>query len=376
MTGVLRELAANPRGFARDFALAKRVEGLSERGFELPMQAAADEAERSDVKVESEKAAPLEAPVARRSSSARRRPSRPTEGMTLRAAQNDAEQVPSYFRRRSEALPGTYNRSGAFSSLNADSDASRLGSPVSSIPYQARPEAAAPQEKVMSGGAPFAENQQSLGESPLMDQAAPASGASRALTPADEAVIRNLKKLERELMGRTMEQARAGAGTTPRGRQMVETGPDGERYVTEGAVSPTLIQGGTAEQELLRARAIRRATQALSNPSTKDLAVASEAARRERVAEKKIEQEVKERAQIEQSAEKEGVFSAQASLEREILASARRDELRAAEERSALQRKEARSGLKVPVIGDPNIPNAEVVSLQRAVAIDAYLTQL
>jgi len=296
--------------------------------------------------------------------------------MTLRAAQSDAEQVPSYFRRRSEALPGTYNRSGALSSLNADSDAGRLGSPVSSIPHQARPEAAAPQEKVMSGGAPFAEKQQSLRKPPLTGQAASASGESRALTPADEAVIRNLKKLERDLMGRTLEQARAGAGTTPRGRQVVETGPDGERYVTDGATSPTLIQGGTAEQELLRARAIRRATQALSNPSTKDLAVAAQAARRERAAEKKIEQQVKERPQIEPSAQEEGVFSAQAALDREILASARREELRVAEERSALQREEARSSLKVSVIDDPNVPNAEVVSLQRAVAIDAYLTQL
>lgn len=376
MTGVLRELAANPGGFARDFTLAKATEDLPERRFELPAQAATDKSRARDSQIERDGAAALEAPAASRSAGLRGTSSRQASDVTLTSVRGDVEPLPSSFRRRSEVMPGTYDRSGNFSSLDVEKTRGGLASLAKSVPEQAQRESAAYQEQGIASREPFAERQQSLREPAWMRRAARASGESRALTAADEAVIRDLKKLERELMGRVMEQARAGGGATPKGRHLVETGPDGERYVTHGETSPTLIEGGTAEQELARARAVRRAAQALSSPSTKDLAVATEAGRLERAAEKKIEEEVKEVAQTEQVAEEADVFSVEASLDRDVVASARREELRAAEERSAVQREEARASLKVSAVDDPTIPNAEVVSLQRQVAIDAYVTQL
>lgn len=376
MTGVLRELAANPGGFARDFTLAKRAEDLPQRRFELAAQAVPDESGPRDAQVERNEGPSLEAASAVRKQGARRTSSRQLSEVPVRTEKGGSEQLPSYFRRRSEALPGTYGRTGNLSAL--DDQAAKVGgaTSVNFVQGEAPIDGSAPQAAAMAPRESFVEEQQSLREPAWMRRAARAAGESRSLTAADEAVIRDLKKLERELMGREMEQARAGGGATPKGHHMVETGPDGERYVTHGEASPSIIPGGTPEQELVRARAVRRATQALSSPSTQDLAVASEAARLERAAEKKIEEEVKEVAQTEQSVEESGLLSVQDSLAQEIVASARREELRASEERSAVQREEARASLNVSSLDNPNIPNAEVVTLQRQVAIDAYLTQL
>jgi len=208
-----------------------------------------------------------------------------------------------------------------------------------------------------------------------MQRAARAAGETRSLTAADEAVIRGLKKLERDLMGREMDQARVGGGVTGRGQHVVETGPDGERYVTDGDTSPSIIRGGSPEQQLARARAVRRAAMAPASPSSKDLAVANEAARLERAAQKELEEQTSSVNEAEKADETERA-SVQLSLDSAALAADRRDELRAAEERDAVERAQARASLKVATISDPTIPNAEVVTLQRQVAVDAYLTQL
>jgi hypothetical protein len=208
-----------------------------------------------------------------------------------------------------------------------------------------------------------------------MRRAARAAGETRALTAADEAVIRGLKKLERDLMGREMDQARVGGGVTGKGRHVVETGPDGERYVTGGDTSPSIIRGGSPEQELARAHSARRAALAPASPSSKDLAVANEAARVERAAQKKIDEQMGSVKEAERFEANE-LASVQASVETVALADARRDGLRAAEEREAVERAQIRASLTVATIADPTIPNAEVVTLQRQVAVDAYLTQL
>jgi hypothetical protein len=209
-----------------------------------------------------------------------------------------------------------------------------------------------------------------------MRRAARLSGEVRELTPQDEAVIRNLKRLERDLMTREMEQSQAGGGVSGTARHLVETGPDGERYVTDGETSPSLVHGGTPEQQLARARAVRRAALAPSTPSTRDLAVASEARRLERRAEVKVDQASAEVRQAQDMTQKDGLSSLQALMTREELAGVRREELRDEASRQAEGRQAARGKLSVAVVADPTIPNPEVVTLKGQVAVDAYLEQL
>jgi len=197
------------------------------------------------------------------------------------------------------------------------------------------------------------------------------AGEPRELTANDEAVVRGLKKLERAVRDREMDQARAGGGVTGRSRYQVETGPDGNRYITDGTTSPTPIRGGTPQQELARARAVRRAAQAPGSPSSRDLAVASEAARIERSAEEKVGEardEVQATRELNFSAESE---SLEASVAREEVAAARRAELRELDERRAARRK-----LEVAEIEDLTVDNPEVVDLKRQAAVTAYLDQL
>ena len=285
-------------------------------------------------------------------------------------------QLPSHFRRRSEPLPGTYNREGVLARLPSSSgeqdarvqqDFGSRGAAVGDL---------TPVDEALRVREAALEKAQNEREPAWMRRGARAAGETRSLTAADEAVIRDLQKLERNLMGREMEQARVGGGVTGRGRHVVETGPDGERYVTDGDTTPSIVRGGSPEQELARARAVRRAALAPASPSAKDLSVANEAARLERAAEKELEDRAPSLGAAEAAEEAEG-SDARANLDSLMQAAAsRREELRAAEDRDAMKRAEARESLKVATIDDPTIPNIEVVALQRQVAVDAYVTQL
>ncbi len=200
----------------------------------------------------------------------------------------------------------------------------------------------------------------------------PPAAAARELTAADEAVIRDLQRMERELLNREMKQAGAGGGVTGPGRHVVETGPDGERYVTDGASSPVIVAGGTPEQELRRARAVQRAALAPSRPSAWDLAVASEAARIERAAEEEIRLEQQD-ASVEAELEAPTLETLVAD---QLMAAKRRSELAEQDRESTSRRQELQDQIKVAVVEDRTVPNAEVVALKRQVAIDAYLSQL
>ncbi len=342
--------------------------------FELPEQAVSDE---GTAKKEEQLRSEVEAGAKLRTSRGGQRrevtQTSPTEAFVY-SARGDTDELPTYFRRRSDALPGTYDRTGKVSPWKGNDSAGAMKGLSSSAPQDREPAwQMTPSEQASLARQKPLDEAQNAREPAWMRRAAAASGEPRALTAADEAVIRDLKKLEREVMGREMEQARAGGGVTGKARHVVETGPDGVRYVTGGVTSPSLIRGGTAEQELERARAARRAAQAPVSPSSRDLAVASEAARIERAAEREIQEEVDQAESVSEEVE---LKSVQSFADLAALSSARREELRTEEARSAVQRAEAREGLEVAAMGDPTIPNAEVVALKREVAIDAYLTQV
>ena len=375
MTGVLRELASNPRGFARDFTVARRSGDAPTPPFELPEQAVREDGPERDEKLARSERAPVEGPSEVRGTRARRTAQRDTLQTVVYSRADQQAELPSHFRRRSEPLPGTYDRNGRQASSSVRSFEGSFGTQQEYGRLKVAEGALTPVEESVRVREAALEETQNLREPAWMRRAARAAGETRALTASDEAVIRDLKKLERDLMGREMEQARVGGGVTGRARHTVETGPDGARYVTDGDASPSIIRGGSPEQELARARAVRRAAMAPASPSSKDLAVANEAARLARAAELEIDKRSSSANEVEKTEEAERA-SVQTSLDSAALAGARRDELRAAEERDAVERAQARASLNVATVSDKTIPNAEVVTLQRQVAVDAYLTQL
>ena len=375
MTGVLRELAANPRDFARNFSFTKGAVEDPAGGFEMPQQAAPGAADdRDDGLTRADQAL---ASALKRARVARSRQGGQREAVVVSPLSvGSDDEIPIYFRRRDEALPGTYNRAGRVTSLSRQppAQADATSSSVSGEPVISQ---MTPAEQGSRAREALIEEQQRVrDEPPRMGRAAAAAGEPRSLTAADEAVIRNLKRLEQQLMGREIEQARVSGGVIGVPRHVVETGPDGERYVTGGAVSPSIVRGGTAEQELVRASATRRAALAPSSRSSRDLAVASAAARLERAAEQEIENKTQESQQEDGPAAQVELSSARSFADLTALAASRREQLRADDERGAAERADARASLQVAAVSDVTVPNAEVVTLQREVAIDAYLTQI
>lgn len=302
------------------------------------------------------------------------------EGFALIARDShEGTELPDYFLRRGEAMPGTYDRSGRLApkempASNSTAQTSPPGSAMSPL------ELSEDSLHELTQGPPVEKGPGSAASAsvdpPWLRRSEARAGNRRSLTAMDETVIRDLKKLERKIMNREMEQARAGGGVSGKSRHYVETGPDGGRYVTDGTTTPAMVHGGTPEQELARARAVRRAALAPSSPSAQDLSVASEARRIEVRAEQKVEE-----TRVSLEARRE--FGSTASLEnldsllaQEEAASARRREMREQEEQRGTRRAAARRSLNVAEVEDRTIDNPEVVTLKRQFAMEAYVDQL
>ena len=385
LTGVLRDLAARPGGLGRDLSFASGTAAAAAKSFEVPDDAPLERRDSQQSRaVGGPSTRPGAAGAAAAASERRMMAARQELGRS-----SDSED-PAHFRRRSEPMPGTYDSTGKFARVAEPDEpvlsrgkpggqllaADRGGRGVAATAAADVAIAAARAAVRATEGAAVASPSEPASDPPSLSRAAPLSGEVRELTPQDEAVIRALKRIERELMTREMEQSQAGGGVSGNARHLVETGPDGERYVTDGETSPSLVHGGTPEQQLVRARAVRRAALAPSTPSTRDLAVASEARRLERRAEAKVDQATAEVSQARDMPEIDGLSELQALLTREELASARRGELREEDARQATVRQAARGKLSVAAVDDPTIPNPEVVTLKGQVAVDAYLEQL
>jgi len=292
--------------------------------------------------------------------------------LTLEVSHSDSP-LPSYFRRRNEALPGTYDRSGQLSREQEPARSAKDGGPGParlSMQVESEPPGAGPVSlaQAASASAP----PQSAG----MERVAVTLDATRELSASDESVIRDLKKLERRLMNRELEQSRVGGGVSGMGRHEVETGPDGQRYVTGAPTTPSLVQGGTPEQALTHARAVRRAAMAPSSPSSRDLSVANEARRLEIRAEERLLQARAEEQQASQVEADHAVESLESLVAREDAAAARRAELREEDAQHAARQAAARRDLSVAEIADPTVDNSAVVTLKRQFAVDAYMAQL
>lgn len=110
------------------------------------------------------------------------------------------------------------------------------------------------------------------------------SAEERQQQQAQDAKIAALKQRDQEV--RTHEQSHAAAGGQYAGAPTYEytTGPDKQRYITDGEVSIDVSEAATAQQTIEKMRQVRRAALAPAEPSMQDRSVAAEAAATEQQA--------------------------------------------------------------------------------------------
>ena len=122
------------------------------------------------------------------------------------------------------------------------------------------------------------------------------------LSDEDKRLIRELQKRDQEV--RAHERAhKTAAGSLARGSATYtyQIGPDGRRYAIGGEVHIDVSPGSTPEERLEKARRIRSAASAPSEPSAQDHSVASDAARLEAEARKELQENRREDGQSRSS---------------------------------------------------------------------------
>jgi hypothetical protein len=111
------------------------------------------------------------------------------------------------------------------------------------------------------------------------------------LTPEEMAQVAKLAARDREVRAHEAQHI-AAAGSMAGGAQYTyQMGPDGKMYAIGGRVKITVSPGSTPEETLAKARQIRAAATAPSDPSGQDMAVAARASQMEADALRKIAKE-------------------------------------------------------------------------------------
>jgi len=108
-------------------------------------------------------------------------------------------------------------------------------------------------------------------------------------TEEDKDLVRRLQARDREV--RQHEQAHSAALGQYAGsvQYTYQIGPDGHAYAVGGSTEVRAAGGGTPEQQQARARTIRSAAMAASDPSSADMSVAADAQRSEQEAAARIQ---------------------------------------------------------------------------------------
>jgi hypothetical protein len=104
----------------------------------------------------------------------------------------------------------------------------------------------------------------------------------RELTPAQKELVAKLQARDREVRSHEAAHlAAAGAAASGGASFTYQVGPDGKMYAIGGEVPIDMSPGATPEETLMKAEQIRAAALAPDDPSSQDMAVASEAAQLE-----------------------------------------------------------------------------------------------
>jgi hypothetical protein len=119
-------------------------------------------------------------------------------------------------------------------------------------------------------------------------------GAKTKLTPEELAEVAKLAARDREVrMHEAAHMAASGGLRTGGAEYVYQRGPDGKMYAVGGKVHIEVSPGQTPQETLAKARQLRAAATAPSDPSSQDRAVAAAAAQMELAAMQQIAQEKK-----------------------------------------------------------------------------------
>lgn len=130
--------------------------------------------------------------------------------------------------------------------------------------------------------------------------------ATTKLSPEEQSAVAQLKRTDREVRAHEMAHLGAGAGVVRGGpTYSFQRGPDGQLYAVGGEVPIDASPGRTPEETLDKARQIRAAALAPSDPSSQDMRVAAEASRMETEARTELAQA--QRKESGSSGKQEGV---------------------------------------------------------------------
>jgi len=100
----------------------------------------------------------------------------------------------------------------------------------------------------------------------------------RELTPEEQAVVRELQNIEREVVAHEAAHQAAGGGLAGGVSYTYTQGPDGRNYITGGEVPIRMPVSDNPEQTLRDMETVQRAAMAPATPSPQDAQVAAKAA--------------------------------------------------------------------------------------------------
>jgi len=122
----------------------------------------------------------------------------------------------------------------------------------------------------------------------------PSSG-DKKLTEEEKQQVEELKKRDAEVRAHEQAHLAAAAGLAQGGPTYVfQTGPDGKQYAVGGHVKIDTSKGRTPEETIQKARQIRSAAMAPSDPSPQDMKVAARAAQLEQEATQDLQKQRQE----------------------------------------------------------------------------------
>ena len=156
----------------------------------------------------------------------------------------------------------------------------------------------------IEGGAPSSEAQTGENKKSV-------SGGSDA---EREAAVRELKRIEQEVIAHEAAHQAAGGALTGAATYTYTQGPDGRRYITGGEVSIHVPASSDPEKTLRDMEQVQRAALAPGNPSGQDLSVAGKAAAAAAQARQELAAKAKESGGDESASFSFGISSVKAGL--------------------------------------------------------------
>jgi len=114
---------------------------------------------------------------------------------------------------------------------------------------------------------------------------------STELTEEQQKEVQELKDRDKEVRAHEQAHMSAGAPYTSSPKYEYTTGPDNQKYATEGHVDVDTSKESTPEKTIEKAQTIKRSASAPSEPSSQDKKVAAQAAQMEKEARAEMAQE-------------------------------------------------------------------------------------